>query len=159
LTEIVNNGTMKKAFLFWTMLLAVARVFSQDYQCIRDNATYFYSDGTNIKAIKIDSVVNTAEGLMYYNYPTIGGDSWDCLSQYWPSWIGRSVLVKPDGDNVFYNKNNEPVTIRTLGELADDWMCYQFPNGNYIIAVIAEIQEMEFLGLSNMVKKITFQAE
>jgi hypothetical protein len=149
---------MKKGILLCLAFLAGFAVFSQDYQCIRDNATYFYSDGTNIKAIQIDSVVSSAEGLVYYNYPTLGGESYDCLSQFWPSWIGRSVLVKPDGDNVFFNKNNEPITIRTIAELDEDWICYQFLNGNYIRAVIAEIQEMDFLGLNNMVKKITFQA-
>jgi hypothetical protein len=159
LTEIVNNGTMKKAFLFCTMLLAVARVFSQDYQCIRDNATYFYSDGTNIKAILIDSVVVTAEGHDYYNYPAMSyNTSTGCFSTEGPSWIGRKVIVEPDGDNIFTNKNNKSITIKTAQNLGDFWNCYQFDDGNYIIATIVELQEMGFLGLYDTVKKISFQA-
>ena len=149
---------MKKGILFSLALLAGFTVFSQDYQCIRDNATYFYSDGTNIKAIQIDSVVSSAEGLVYYNYPSLGPtDNSECLTRFGPSWIGRKVLVKPDGDNIFYNKNNESITIKTTGIVGEYWTCYQFSNGNYIKATITEIEEMEFLGLTDSVKTITFQ--
>jgi hypothetical protein len=151
LTEIVNNGTMKKAFLFWTMLLAVVRVFSQDYQCIRDNATYFYSDGTYIKAIRIDSVVNTVDGLIYYNYPTLSwDDDLDCYNRYSPSWIGRKVLVKPNGDNIFYNKNNEPITIKTHNNIGESWNFFMD-----IQATVVDIQNMGFLGLIDSVKTIS----
>ena len=106
---------MKKGMFFLLTLLTGFTTFSQDYQCIRDNATYLYSDGTYIKAIRIDSVVNTVDGLVYYNYPTLSwDDDLDCYNRYSPSWIGRKVLVKPNGDNIFYNKNNEPITIKTL---------------------------------------------
>ena len=84
---------MKKGIFFSLIFLAGFTVFSQDYQCIRDNATYFYSDGNNIKAIKIDSVVSTNEGLVYYNYPAMTPENGDkyCYSRFGPSWIGRKV--------------------------------------------------------------------
>jgi hypothetical protein len=151
--------TMKKGIFFLLAFLVSFTVFTQDYQCIRDNATYFYSNGTNIKAIQIDSVVSTLEGLMYYNYPSLGPtDNPECLTRFGPSWIGRKVLIKPDGDNIYYNKINEPITIKTTGIVGEYWTCYQFSDGNYVKATIAEIEEMQFLGLTDSVKTITFQA-
>jgi hypothetical protein len=150
---------MKKGILISLALLAGFTTFSQDYQCIRDNATYFYSDGTNIKAIQIDSVVNTNEGLIYYNYPTIVWDNnTNCYDRFGPSWIGRKVLVNANGDNIFYNKNNQTLTIKTLKYNGEYWTCYTFSNSDYIRATILEISEMQFLGLTDTVKKITFQA-
>jgi hypothetical protein len=150
---------MKKGILFSFTLLAGLKIFSQDYQCIRDNATYFYSDGTNIKAIQIDSVVTSPEGLIYFNYPTLGPtDNSECLTRFGPSWIGRKVIVKPDGDNIFYNKNDSSITLKTLNNPGEYWTCFHFANGNYIRANVTELQEMEFLGLTDTVKKITFQA-
>ena len=105
--QITNLNQMKNLLSLVTILMLVLTGFSQDYQCIRDYATYFYSDSTNIKAIQIDSVVSSEEGLGYYNYPSLGPtDNSDCLTRFGPSWIGRKVLVKPDGDTIFYNKNH-----------------------------------------------------
>ena len=122
---------MKNLLSLVSILVVGFAGFAQDYQCIRDNATYLYSDGTRVKAINIDSVVSTLQGLEYYNYPCISynPDTW-CYSRFGPSWIGRKVLVKPDGDNVFTNKNNQTVNIKTLKSIGESWTCYKFDDGN-----------------------------
>jgi hypothetical protein len=142
---------MKNLLSLVSILLFGFAGFAQDYQCIRDNATYLYSDGTYIKAIRVDSVVSTTEGLIYYNYPTLSwDDEMDCYNRYSPSWIGRKVLVKPNGDNIFYNRNNEPITIKTLNNIGESWNLFLD-----IQATIVDVQSMEFLGLVDSVKTIS----
>lgn len=150
-----------KYFISFSVLLFVFQIaFSQNYQCIKDDVTYFYSNDIFFKAISIDSVVDAGDSLVYYNYPTMTDEediNW-CYSRFGPSWIGRYITVKPTGANIFYNKYFEPISIHTLKDTGEYWTCYTFDNGNYMQATMAEIQEMEFLGLTDTVKKITLQA-
>ena len=132
---------------------------SQDYQCIKDDADYYFQRGSQITAIRIDSILSNNDSLLYYNFPSmVWNEEIDCFDRNGPSWIGRNISVKPYGDNVFYNMNDIPITIMTLATPGDFWVCYNFENSDYIKATIAETQEMEFLELTDTVKTITFQA-
>ncbi|MEZ5194933.1 MAG: hypothetical protein R2764_00610 [Bacteroidales bacterium] len=132
--------------------------FTQDYQCIKDDATYCFSDGTNFKAIQIDSVVQEGENLVYYNFPTMTDEpEGDCYSRFGPSWIGRKITVKPNGVHTFYNKYDEPITIKTQIDINEYWTAYEFNDGRYTEAHISDVFQKEFLGLIDTVKKVTFQ--
>lgn len=142
------------------LLFVFQMAFSQDYQCIKEDVTYFYSNDIFFKAISIDSVVSAGDSIVYYNYPTITDDyiyDW-CFGRIGPSWIGRYISEKQDGEHVFYNKFNNPVSIQTLYNTNEYWTSFVFENGNYVRATVLEIEEMEFLGITDTVKKISFQA-
>ncbi len=150
---------MKK--LVWFFVVSFLSVFgqSQNFQCINNNSISYFEDENSIKVIQIDSVIAEGDDLVYYNYPTLGeADEIYCYDPLGPSWIGRKMVAKPDGDNVFYNKDDQPITIKTLKEVGDYWICYEFFTGFYIEATIIEVESTEFLGITDMVKKITFQA-
>ena len=150
---------MKQLIGLSILVFTMQIVFAQNYQCIKDDANYYYTNNTFFKAISIDSVVIAGDSIIYYNYPTITDDPvGDCYSRFGPSWIGRYVTVKPNGENIFCNKYLEPISIHTIKDTGEYWTCYTFDNGNYMQATMAEIQEMEFLGLIDSVKKITLQA-
>lgn len=150
---------MKRSILFLTGIFSFLFTLAQDYQCIRDGAEFYFTDSVLFHAIRIDSVVAESENLVYYNYSTMIWDySIGCYSRFGPSWIGKKVTVKPDGKNIFYNRLDSTITIETLKNVGEAWTCYNFSNGNYIQAAIAEIQEMEFLTLTDSIKTITFQA-
>lgn len=112
-----------------------------------------------MRAIQIDSVVTEGENLIYYNFPTFG-ETEDpfCFTLNGPSWIGGQIKITPDGDNIFYNMDNDSITIKTQAELAEEWICYEFYTGYYIKATVTEIESMTFLGITDMVKKVNFQA-
>lgn len=156
-----NNLIMKKLVPLLIIILLSISSFSQNFRCINSNTTHYFEDAESaIKAIRIDSVVIEGENQTYYIYPTFARtDEWNCYTQYGPSWIGRKMTEVINGDNVFYNMEDEPITINTLSDLGDEWICYEFASGDYITASLSEIQSMEFLGITDMVKKITFQAK
>ncbi|NOX47129.1 MAG: T9SS type A sorting domain-containing protein [Chlorobi bacterium] len=151
---------MKKPILYSVLFLILSiGAFSQNYQCINNNSIHYFTDGEFVKAIQIDSVVVEGDNSVFYNYPTIAEtEEFDCFTQYGPSWIGCKMLVEPDGVNVFYNMDSLPITIRTLAGEGEQWIIYEFYTGYYILATVEEIVNMDFLGITDMVKKITFQA-
>jgi len=152
---------MKKHILIFVFFFLAMSSFSQNFRSINSTATHYFEDSeSNIKIIQIDSVVVDGEDQHYYNYPTFAeGDEPYCYTQYGPSWIGRKMTEVINGDNIFYNLEDEAIIIKTLCVLGDEWICYEFASGNYITASFIEIESMEFLGISDMVKKITFQAK
>ncbi len=151
---------MKKPVLISVLFLILSiSAFSQNYQCINNNSVHYFTDGENVKAIQIDSVVTDGNNNIYYNYPTLAETGeFDCFTKNGPSWIGRKMMVKPDGDNVFYNLDSLSITIRTQAGEGEQWIIFEFYTGYYILATVDEITSMEFLGITDMVKKITFQA-
>ena len=150
---------MKKGILFSLSLLVWFLTFSQDYQCIRDDGEYYFTDGIDIKVISIDSVIlnSTGDTTTYYNFPVLGKfDTAYCFTINWPSWIGR-VEMNSNGDFYFYNIDGKFCLINALANEGEYWICYEYFTGFFIRAMVSEIQEMEFLGISDSVKKITFQ--
>lgn len=151
---------MKKAITILALQLATVHVMAQDYQCIRTDAQFFFTDGQIQKMVVIDSVsVNNGIQTICFR-PTIADslDNSGCFTMHGASWIGRRLIADPEGASVFINQVNEPVTIMTGAETGNTWKCYDFPNGNYIMATVEEIFPYEFLGITDKVKKITFQA-
>jgi len=148
---------IRSIFLGVLLFTTSVSLFAQDYQCIKSDAEYYYTDSTIFHAIRIDSVVNNSPDLLFFNYPAMAQIDYDCFSQFGPSWIGRKVKVKPDGKNIFYSKNNQPVTIETKAGTGVGWTCFTFDNGDYVLAQVSAIEEMTFLTLVDTVKKITFQ--
>jgi hypothetical protein len=143
---------MKNQIFTLGLFLLIMGGFSQNYRCISNNATHYFEDAETIKAIQVDSVVIEGENQHYYIYPTFaeGDDPW-CYTQYGPSWIGKRMTDIINGDNVFYNLEDEPITIKTLADLGEEWTCYVFASGNYITATFSEIQSMEFLLMTSCI--------
>jgi hypothetical protein len=151
---------MKRSILFLTGIFTSLIAAAQDYQCVKADAEYMFWDGIQYHAISIDSVQNQSGYFSYYNFPVIGGEygNFDCLSKDWPSWIGRKIDIYTNGDNVFYNFLQEPIFIKAQAGNGETWTCYTFEDGQYIVSTVTEKVELEFLGLTDSVKKISFQA-
>ena len=151
---------MKKSFfLFWfSTILSLS--FAQDYQCLKAHVEYTFSDADEMKIIYIDTVILDGGNQVYLNFQSFvdSADQYYCISPKGPSWIGRKMVINPDGDNIFYNRNDEPVTIKPYKNINENWNCYDFDNGDYVKATVAEKSELQFIGLTDTIKKITFQA-
>ena len=117
---------MKKPILNSVLFLVLSiSAFSQNFQCINNNSIHYFTDGEFVKAIQIDSVVVEGDNSVFYNYPTLAEtEDSDCYTQNGPSWIGRKMIAKPDGDNVFYNMDSLPITVKTLAEEEEQWMIF-----------------------------------
>ena len=151
---------MKKSLLFLILVTGSIFLFSQNYQCINGNITCMFEDEeADYYAISIDSVQTNPGFVSYFNFPVVGKADWysDCWSDDWPSWIGRKIDVFPNGDHHFYNFNDEPVLIKAEASTGTSWTCYQFDDGNYFESTVVEVVQLDFLGLTDSVKKISFQ--
>jgi hypothetical protein len=155
--SILNHSTI--TIILLTNTLLTINLFSQSFKCIIDNSIHYFENEGEIKTIQIDSVINEGDNLVYYNYPTLqaGPEQW-CYALDGPSWIGRKIIEKPDGDFIFFNLENEPITIKSQAEVSENWVCYEFENGDYIEATIESVIETEFLDISDLAKKIVLLA-
>jgi len=150
---------MKNLYLLSLLLLLSVLGVSQDYQSIKSDADYFFSDGIHCKTISIDSIAIYNDSLTLYNYPVFSYDNeTNCYTNNAPSWIGRKMTALPDGENIFFNMNGQFITIETLAGINETWTCFSFNSGSFIMAKVESHEQMEFLGFTDNVKTITFQA-
>ena len=152
---------MRKIYISLLLVTAAQFAFAQQYQCVYPNTTSMFSDGTELNAIRLDSVTNEAGCQVYWNYPVIRPASatqgdW-CFSDHGGSWIGRKFRVYPNGDHVFYNIEGAPVLLKTIAHIDDSWICYQ-RSDLQIKATITDTGPETFLGLTDLVKTISLQA-
>ncbi|MCX6235698.1 MAG: T9SS type A sorting domain-containing protein [Bacteroidetes bacterium] len=154
---------MKKTSLILTFILApITYCLSQNYQCVYEGGEFDYIDqANNIKAIRIDSVTTIGTNIYYHNFCTIRLSTefpW-CYSPYSASWIGKYVVVDPDGYNYFFNIDEDTIKINTLAVLNENWICYRFDNNDYVEATVVSIDTLSFIGITDTVKTIQFQAK
>jgi hypothetical protein len=153
---------MKKGMFFLLTLLTGFNAISQDYHCIKADAVYLFYNYYKTRAIAIDSVQDHSGYQTYYNFRVIGEAdiSWpECLSKEWPSWIGPKTDIYTNGDHYFFNYLLEPILIKTSGNVGDSWVSYNFSDGRFIENTIFQKALVEFLGITDSVKKISFQAK
>jgi hypothetical protein len=154
---------MKRKLLFYTFLLIpLSYCLSQNYECVKEGGEYDYIDATNnIKAIRVDSIEIIGTNTYYYNFCTIriNAESPWCYSPYGASWIGKYVVINPNGYNYFFNINEDTIKINTQAALYENWICYRFSNNDYIEATVFSIDTLTFIGVTDSVKTIQFQAK
>ena len=153
---------MKNLLSLVSILLAGLTIFSQDYQCIKADAVYLFYGDYSTRAIAMDSVQDHPDYQSFYNFRVIGEDdySWpECLSKDWPSWIGPKTDIYINGDHYFFNYLLEPILIKTSGNAGDSWVSYNFSDSRFIESTIFQKALVEFLGMTDSVKKISFQAK
>lgn len=70
----------------------------------------------------------------------------------------EKVIVKENGENQFFNKLNETITLKTKAGLGQKWIAYQMMDSLIIEAKVIKHDTLNFLGLNDSVKTIKFQA-
>lgn len=145
-------------FLILVFLLWQQRILAQDYQTIKpDRITYFADAYNDIKCIRIDSVSWHADSI-YYPFSNIDlVDYYGCYTPYGPSWIGRKVIVREDGYNLFFNRNKDTIKLKTNAILHESWTAFQKAGSEIIRAEVSATDTLSFLGLTDSVKTIEFQ--
>lgn len=118
---------MKKLHLLLVIFQIFSIAYSHDYQCIKSGSEYFFTNENHFQAIRIDSVVSQNDNQVYYNFPAMGEtiEPW-CLTENGPSWMGRKMIATPAGENIFFNLENDAVTIKTQASTGQYWNCYVF---------------------------------
>jgi hypothetical protein len=151
---------MVKAFIIIlnVVFISITVAFGQDYQTIASGRIPFFENETgDIKCVKIDSANYHSDSILYpfKNIRELKG--YDCYTPYGPSMMGDKIIIKDNGFNIFFNRDNDSVFIKTNASLNDSWTALLIPDSLVIIATVTALDMMGFIGLEDSVKTIQFQ--
>jgi len=139
------------------VILKFLNVFSQDYLPVNPNrVAVFYDIFEQQYYVKVDSVSNDEIDCYYLNR-VVDYSNYHCVVVNKPSWLGEKLLVHHNGYCSFFNKNNDTINIRVNALLNENWLAYS----DSLVLIRAHVllhDVKEFLGLSDSVKTIGFQA-
>jgi hypothetical protein len=144
-------------FIFVMNLLA-----AQDYQNICNPGTTLYrSAAGEIKAFRRDSVVPAGNSdTTFISYRAMRDDlSFGCLDTTNGSLLGRTILKKANGWFYFFNAGHDSVRINTQAPVNGTWKFADLPEKGYIQAKVTAMANDTVLGVTDMVKTISFQAK
>jgi hypothetical protein len=166
---------MLKLPLFFAILFSIP-VLAQDFRCIVPDEDRFFMDGTMLGLRVIDSDTNSVGIIHNFQYDVRAvsfGDASGCnpvtsceenpftevyFTQLGASWMGKAMLEKSDGNNIFLNFNGDTIVINTLAGLNESWSVYHWGDTAKLDATVTEISTETVLGVSQFVKTISFQA-
>jgi len=170
----------KKILLF--VLLPLSLFGQADYQTILPNANAFFQaqepfsvydyyslSAKLFRGVKVTETINENGFTTYRFFNEYSDDNYsqasfpypydNCLNMEAPCWLGEKVIVFNDGLNVFFNRYSDSIFINTQADINDSWTFYITDVGNVYNAVVTDISEKEFLGVTDFVKTITITGE
>ncbi len=149
---------MKSIWQYVVLLLIPSTIaFGQEYQPIHTHRTAYFADQyNNVKCIRIDSTEYQTDSV-YYPFSQIREIEGMCMTPYGASWVGRKVIIKENGSNIFFNKHSDSIQIQTKASLNDSWTVLNLPDSLTIIATVIDHDTLSFLGLKDSVKTVAFQ--
>lgn len=140
------------------ILISILTLNAQNYQTVKSNrVAFFTSDQGNIKCIRIDTIKFQTDSI-FYPFKNIQKVDYDCFSPYGYSWIGKKVIIKSNGTNLFFNRYNDTIKIKTNAKINESWTAFHLKDSIKIIAQVTGIDNLTFLGQLDSVKTIGFKA-
>ena len=141
-----------------SILIGILTLNAQNYQTVKSNrVAFFTSDQGNVKCLRIDSVKFHTDSI-FYPFKNIQKVDYNCFSPYGYSWIGKKVIIKNNGYNLFFNKYNDTIKIKTNAKINESWTAFDLKDSIKIIAQVKNIDTLTFLGQLDSVKIIEFKA-
>ncbi|TVQ12428.1 MAG: T9SS C-terminal target domain-containing protein [Bacteroidetes bacterium] len=118
------------------------------------DATYDFGVETGLKFARVISEEKTFEGTSYYFSPTIEYMGVACFSVD-KSFLGEKMVMLQNGDDLFFNHQNDTIRIKTHALPGEEWIVFQ--NQDFVIkGEVIAMEEQDFLGVIDSVKTIAF---
>jgi hypothetical protein len=154
---------MKASILPLIVLTLLSPItFGQNYQTIRSNEIHYYTTQNYdyVLASKVSSVELVGTDSVFRSFQTIReheglAENDPCKYYLGDSWMGSKMVIKANGQNVFYNHLNESITIETQAVLGDIFDVYTYPSGDWIKGEVTNHIEMSIFGDMDSIKIIT----
>jgi hypothetical protein len=155
---------MKKILqlLILLYLLISSGLQAQNFQTVNSGrVAYFTTYGEDFQFLRIDSARFNGDSVFYPNrcIDLISGenDYPRCYSPYQSSWAGSMIIVRDEGANIYFNRENDSIVIKTRAKLNDIWKAYQKEDSILITAEVIAYDTAIVLGLVDSIKTIQFQ--
>lgn len=112
-----------------------------------------------IKAVNFDSSSNIVNGIARYNfftwrYPSQTGGL-NCIIENGNAWTGSRMNELNNGNDLFFNDNNDTIRIKTLASVNSSWHFFNDTSGSYIQASLDSIVWMQMANIQDSVKCIS----
>ena len=149
---------IKFALLATLMLYGSFAIQAQDYQTYLSNRIIaFGKDYEELKFQRVDSVHVNQQDSVFWFFPNFDLVDYWCLQPDGPNWSGTKVIISENGDNVFFNRYNDTILIKTQAEPHNPWLAYEDTDHYKIYAEVVDHDTLSFLGVTDSVKTIGFQ--
>ena len=147
---------MRIIFLLLVFIVTIFPGNAQNYESVHSGTISYFKDYLNyIHCIRIDSVRCKTDSVLY-PFAVIQQLDYDCFSPTEASWIGKKVIIKENGINLFFNRENDTIIINTNASAGDKWNAFRFNDSSVVEATVTDHDTMNFLGLTDSVKTIGF---
>lgn len=154
-----------KTFLPIVFVLMTFQIAAQNYRTANTTQTTYYEQTIGWQTVNIPfkadnfNVQSNGDTLIYFLEildNSVYTDSLQlCIDTASTPSQGEKVLLKPDGTDIYYNENNEPITIKTTANLGETWLL--FDENIKIEATLSQIAMQNVFGVMDSVKTLTLQ--
>lgn len=131
------------------------------YQAIFTDSLYYY-EGEEWLPVFFDSSMISGTDTVYYPYrenrKSNGLPGTCVVDSRSSSWLGDSIRIRQNGENLFYNQAGEAISLRTSVGYGYKYHLYDFPNGNYIEVTNTGGKLETVFDVSDFTKTFTMQA-
>lgn len=132
---------------------------AQDYQTFySDRMTYYLPQKQELPGqfITYDSIKVIAGDTVLYPFRIIkyADSTNDCYTINGVPWIGEKIVIDEEYD-YFFNDAHDTIRIDKKAQLNEVWIMYGDTGRVHVQAKVANVELMDFLGLSDSVKVIT----
>ena len=139
-------------------MIVFLTINAQNYQTYHsDKSVTFGNQYEGLKFQKVDSVAISQGDSILWFFPNFDMEDYYCVQPNGSNWSGKKLIIKQNGDNVFFNKNNDSILLKTHANLLSPWVAYSNPDSYNITAAVIHHDTLTFLGITDSVKTIGFQ--
>lgn len=131
---------------------------AQDYQSVKSGFIHFFlgEDGKD-HGMQMDSVTVSGTDSVFTNYLTVRQLDEGRLNVHVAGWLGEKTIIKPTGENLFFNSEGDTIFIETQAQLNDSWNLFKLDAASYLEASVSSIGAETVLESSVDVKTISLQ--
>jgi hypothetical protein len=132
---------------------------AQDYQMVRSDFVHFFLDENgNDHGMRMDTIFVEGSDSVLMNYLTFRHPDLEVIDACVPSWLGAKTVVRPNGENLFFNSDGDTIHIETLAQLNDNWSLFTINPTSYLEAAVTDVSFTAILDSAVEVKTISIQS-
>jgi hypothetical protein len=154
-----------KTFLPIFFVLMTFQMSAQNYRTANTTQTTYYEQISGWLTFNVPfkaanfNVQNNGDTLIsfleVFSNPFIYDSIQFCVDTASTPWQGEKALLKTDGTDIYYNENNEEITIKTQANVGETWLL--FDENIKIEATLSQIATQNIFGVMDSVKTLTLQ--